>query len=115
MQLWDFCLGTQEQVLNSHGKQAISLHATGDLLYSDCFQVLVGTIQARGQAGNFHILDLVLSLEMVVLREKIVNGAHLIRYAQLLVWYYESLLLYLCQYAIIIWYLFSYKTGFSLL
>ena len=28
LQLWDFCLGTQEQVRNSHGKQPISVRTT---------------------------------------------------------------------------------------
>ena len=36
LQLWDFFLGTQERVRKSSGKRAISVRATGVLLYMLC-------------------------------------------------------------------------------
>ena len=35
LQLWDFYLGTQARVRNSHGKRAISVRAIEVLLYID--------------------------------------------------------------------------------
>ena len=36
--VWDFFLGTQERVRNSRGKGAISVPATGVLLYLDSYE-----------------------------------------------------------------------------
>ena len=52
LQLLDFFQGTQERVRNSHGKRAISVRATGVLLYPHSYAISVNHDQIPHVASD---------------------------------------------------------------